>query len=131
MKTLLTLLLAFLALPALSQINFETGYFITNDGTTTTCLIKNVAWKNTPTTFEYKATEETEVQTGSIANVKEFSVSGYKFVKHTIELDRSTTDISRMDENNKPVFKKETLFLKVLVELIQSPSGFLLFGSCG
>ena len=116
MKNLLILLLAFTAQFAIAQNNFEPGYFISNDGTTTTCLIKNLGWKNNPTAFEYKTAEASVAQTATIANVQEFGVSGYKFVKHTINIDRSTTDISQMEENNKPVFKSETLFLKVLVE---------------
>jgi len=115
MKKLLTLLFICLALPAFSQINFEPGYFINEQGNKTECLIKNLAWKNNPTAFEYKATADAEVNSAGIATVKEFGVSGYKFERYEVDIDRSTNDISRMDGNKEPVYKKETLYLKVLV----------------
>jgi len=54
MKKLFTFLLMLTACFTYSQINYEAGYFIDNNGKKTECLIKNVAWKNSPLNFEYK-----------------------------------------------------------------------------
>ena len=55
MKTNLFLLIAILYQTAsFAQINFEPGYIINNQGVKTECFIRNVAWKNSPVTFDYK-----------------------------------------------------------------------------
>jgi len=54
---------------AFSQIHFEKAYFINNNDLKTECLIRNVDWRNSPTTFEYKTDANSEVQKGDIKNV--------------------------------------------------------------
>lgn len=116
MKNLLTLLLLCISTACFAQINFEPGYFINEQGIKSECLIKNVAWKNNPVSFEYKASETAPVQTGSITTVKEFSVSGYRFVKHTVDIDKSSIKTGSLSTHREPELTKETLFLKVLAE---------------
>jgi hypothetical protein len=116
MNKLLTLLLLCITVPVFAQINFEQGYFINSQGSKTPCLIRNVAWKNNPTTFDYKLTEGAATQTGTINEVAEFSVGGYKFIKYTIDIDRSARDAGSLSSKKEPEFKKETVLLKVLVE---------------
>ncbi len=74
-----TLLLAFLlatATHAFSQITFENGYFINDEGQKIECLIKNVDWRSNPTKFEYKVSADASAQTASITTVKEFAING-------------------------------------------------------
>lgn len=115
MKKIFALLAFCAGISCYAQINFEPGYFIDNNGNKTECLIKNLAWINNPSDFEYKASEKAEIKTATAANVQEFSVSDYKYVSRTVNIDRSSRDMSNMSIKKEPEFKKETLFLRVLV----------------
>lgn len=116
-KNLLFSLLFLSSIYVNSQINFEEGYFIDNSGKKTTCFIKNIDWKNNPTEFEYKLTTEGDLKNESIRTVKEFSIIDYsKYIRATVDIDKSSEQIEKLSINRNPIFKKEQLFLKVLVE---------------
>ncbi len=116
MKKLLTGLLLITCVSLFAQIRFEPGYYIDNQGKKTDCLIKNVAWKNNPTTFDYKLTETDTEKQQQISQVSAFEAGGYKFERYTVQMERSSTDIKSLDNKAVPDFTTETLFLKVLVE---------------
>lgn len=100
-----------------SQINFEKGYFIDNDNQKVNCLIKNIDWKNNPTEFEYKLSESNDINVANLNSVQEFSVENVsKYIRATINIDRSSENINNLSNEKNPIFKEETLFLKVLVE---------------
>lgn len=112
-------LLLFLCLPilAIGQIRFEKGYFISNDGTRTDCLIRNADWKNNPESFQYRLNPESEIQTGSIRNIAAFAIeSGASYLRAEADLDRSSNNPARLDFDSQPNFEKQTVFLEVLVE---------------
>ncbi|WP_053002194.1 outer membrane beta-barrel protein [Kordia jejudonensis] len=117
-KNFLTLLLLLLSASGLfAQIKFEKGYFISNNGQKTDCYIKNVDWLNNPTDFTYKLTEDGEIQTGKLVAVKEFVIpSVCKYEKHTVLIDFSNTDLSKLNYDKNPEWKEQTVFLNVLVE---------------
>ena len=116
----LKLLLTIVLLPMISvfsQTDFESGYFIQNDGTKTECLIKNEDWRGSPKTFEYKFGENGEIKLGSLENIKEFgSAESFKYVKATVDIDQSTDVVNNLTDDRNPVMKKETLFIKTLAE---------------
>ncbi|WP_396600543.1 tRNA modification GTPase [Algibacter sp. R77976] len=118
MTKLLTLFLAlFLVLNGYTQNSFVKGYYINNSNEKIDCLIKNDDWLNNPTNFNYKTTESSEQKTLTINQVKEFAIlNKSKYVRHTVNIDRSTNIINDMDYDKKPIFNKEELFLKVLLE---------------
>lgn len=118
MKNQLTvILITILNTYCYSQISFEKGYFINNAEQKTECLIKNIDWKNNPTEFEYKLSENTEQNKLTIKLVKEFGVYNYsKHIRSTVNIDRSSESLDDLSTNRNPVFIKEELFLKVLVE---------------
>lgn len=100
-----------------SQTNFEKGYFINESNEKISCLIKNLDWKNNPIQFEYKISENAEMEQASIKTVKEFGVDGVsKYVRAKVGLDRSSNKIDNLDYNRNPDFSEEILFLKVQVE---------------
>lgn len=114
---LLTLTVLLSVFTVFSQTKFESGYFIQDNGTKTDCLIKNEDWRGSPSTFEYKLAENSEVKIGSIDNIKEFgSVNSFKYVKATVEVDQSTDVVNNLTDVRTPVMKEETLFLKTLAE---------------
>src|SRR6187431_655326 len=117
MKNFLLLLSFILSFQAYSQINFESGYLINNNNTKTNCLIRNVGWLKNPTKVEYRLNENSPSLFATITEIKEFNVGDkYKFVRFNTQIDRSSSNIDLMTAEKNPVFKDETLFLKVLVE---------------
>lgn len=100
-----------------SQNLFKPGYLVGNDGVRTECLIRDQGWKNNPTSFDYKATQDAELLTGNLTNVQEFSIPGeFKFVRANVDMDRTGAKLASAALKKAPDFINETLFLKVLVE---------------
>jgi len=116
-KFCLSLFLSLNTINSYSQIIFEKGYFIDNENQRTICLIKNVDWRNNPTSFEYKMSENSDVQTANIQSTQEFRIDNFsKFVRSKVSIDRSSGSIKNLSDEREPVFEEATVFLKVLVE---------------
>ncbi|MBC3759233.1 tRNA modification GTPase [Hyunsoonleella sp. SJ7] len=118
MTKLITLLFfLILGLNGFAQNTFLQGYYINNSNERMDCLIKNGDWLNNPTQFEYKLSENSEQKIQTITSVKEFEITGItKYVRQDVDIDRSSAIIEEMDYNKNPVFNREQLFLKVLIE---------------
>jgi len=100
-----------------AQISFENGYFIDNNNQKINCLIKNLDWEKNPTEFKYKLSENSELNEKTIKSVKEFGIhNASKYVRRSVKMDRSSNDINELDNDRRPSFQEEELFLKVLVE---------------
>ncbi len=116
-KKFITFFAIILTLNAFSQNTFIKGYFINNSNEKTYCLIKNVDWLNNPTEFKYKNNVDSEVKTVTINEVKEFgALNTFKYERHAVDIDRSGKVTDELDYNKNPVFNKEKLFLKLLIE---------------
>lgn len=114
---LLFTLLFLLSINCYSQITFSKGYFIDNDNNRVECLIKNVDWKNNPTSFQYKITENGKQNTVTLKSGKEFEIYGEsKYQKHSVDIDKSSYHISDLTRNDAPNFEEDELFLKVLIQ---------------
>lgn len=116
MKKLLLAVLLIGSLSAGAQITFEKGYFVTNDGSRTLCLIKNEEWRNNPTSFFYKIDESAEVKTQNIQGVKEFGIDNdSQYKRFTVKLERSVNEAKSFSQNRNPEWRIETVFLQTLV----------------
>ncbi len=116
MKKQLLFLLTILSFNCYSQISFENGYYIDNNNQKINCLIKNVDWKNNPIEFEYKLSENSESNKKTIKSVKEFGINNIsKYIRGSVKIDRSSNNINDLNYDNRPEFKEEELFLKVLI----------------
>ncbi|WP_010177580.1 autotransporter outer membrane beta-barrel domain-containing protein [Aquimarina agarilytica] len=105
------------SLNSYSQISFEKGYYIINSGQKTDCFIKNIDWKNNPTHFNYKLSKNGEIRNASITTIKEFGIyNTSKYIRSSVDIDRSSENLSDISTTKNPIFNKETLFLKVLIE---------------
>ena len=99
-----------------AQIAFKPASFLDNNGNKTDCLIKDLDWKANPVSFEYKITENDLVQIGKIENVQEFQVGEFtKYIRKDVDIDRWDKYMPPSIQK-QPIYKNETLFLKVLVE---------------
>jgi hypothetical protein len=116
MKPIVFLLLLAASFTGFAQINYEPGYYVDNSGGKVQCLIKNIGWKNNPVYIDYKMTEGDEPRQRVIDNTAEFSVGSYKFKRYTVNIDRSSNEVEKLSDTREPEWRKETLFLKVLVE---------------
>lgn len=117
MKKLLSIaFISILFFNCYSQIEFEEGYFIGNDGQKINCLIKNKDWRYNPTAFEYKFTQNEISKIVIIDSVMEFATPSAKYYRYSVDIDRSSELSHNLSTTRHPIFKKETLFLKVLVE---------------
>ncbi|OYX24214.1 MAG: tRNA modification GTPase [Flavobacteriales bacterium 32-35-8] len=117
---LLFLLITILSINCYSQISFEKGYYIDNNDRKIDCFIKNIDWRNNPTEFEYKLSENTEPIKTAISFVKEFGINNIsKYIRRTVEIDKSIDNVNSrilISKEKNPVFEEEELFLKVLLE---------------
>ncbi len=117
LKSITTLLAILFTLNSFAQITFDQGYFINDKDEKIDCWIKNVDWRNNPNKFQYKLSENAESQTATIESVKEFGINNFsKYQRVTVEIDRSSKELPDMSTSRDPNFKKEQLFLKILVE---------------
>jgi hypothetical protein len=118
MKKLYYLFFILFAIPSFGQINYEAGYIINNEGIKTECLIRNVAWQDNPTAIEYRLSEtDKKTITTNIADIKEFGIGGiYKYKRFTTKIDQSNSEILALSSEKNPIWKDETVLLKVLVE---------------
>ncbi len=110
--TLLSLFFfCFISLSA--QINFNSGYFIKNDGEKVDCLIKNYDWLNNPIEIWYKFSEMGPEKAISKDEIIEFGINGgVVFEKHRVQMDRSLPSMNRLSDERNPVFNEEELLLK-------------------
>ena len=114
---LILILFTLLSTYGYSQITFQDGYYIGNNGEKIECQIKNIDWKNNPTEFRFRLSENSEVKKTTIKLVKEFGIYNYsKYIRRSVNIDRSSNNINKLSTSRNPVFKEEVLFLKVLVE---------------
>lgn len=116
-KGILFYLITLVGLNCIGQTNFEKGYFVNNAGETIDCLIKNIDWKDNPTEFQYKLSENAELKIAKIRAVKEFEISNIsKYVRAQVNVDRSSSNIDNLTDYRNPDFKEELLFLKLLLD---------------
>lgn len=114
---LLPLLFTLLCLSIQSQDRFKSGYIIDKNNKKTTCLIKDLDWKNNPSEFEYKLSENGTVLTGNLENINEFEIfNSSKYVFFEGNIEKSSLILNNLSRERTPQFKKEKLFLKVLVD---------------
>jgi hypothetical protein len=117
LKFLRLTIFLFIAIQASAQINFEKGYFIDNLGKRVDCLIRNVDWKDNPTKFDYKFSEDAESNSKTAEEVQEFGLGSHvKFIKAPVKINRSTDLAGRLEQDSKVIYTDETVFLKSLVE---------------
>jgi hypothetical protein len=117
MKLVLScVLLALTATSAFSQYNWDKGYFVNNNGERTECLIRRLDGAYNPKKIEYKLNETSSPVVLGILDVSEFGIIGEeRFIRATVNIDRSSSDLNRATVSRNPDWSNETLFLKPLI----------------
>lgn len=100
-----------------AQIRYEPGTFTDNAGNKKDVLIRYEDLKDNPTSFQYKTEESAQPQQADLANVKSFEVyNRVKYLKASINVDQSSDDLNNLSTLKTPEYRKETIFLKILVD---------------
>ncbi|HET6557761.1 MAG TPA: outer membrane beta-barrel protein [Prolixibacteraceae bacterium] len=100
-----------------AQVQFEKGYIITKDNKRINCLIKNMSWKDNPVEFTYKLEKSDRPKKGDINSIKEFGIDNHsKYVNANVRIDPSNKPGPGLKNKLDPVWTRDTLFLKVLLE---------------
>ncbi|MFK7747854.1 MAG: tRNA modification GTPase [Kordia sp.] len=116
-KQVITILFLCVSIVTFAQINFEKGYYIDNSGAKIDCYIKNVDWKNNPTEFQYKLSENGEKQTTTIKKVQAFEIyNAAKYERFTVAIDVSYQNLNDLESSDQPRWETQQLFLKTLIE---------------
>lgn len=116
MNKLYAILVSLFSFCCYSQIRFESGYIVTTNNQKIICLIKNGDWRNTPESFDYRISEDAATQKATTNNTTEVSVAGQTFTRFTVNMDRSSDELSSISTNSEPILSRETVFLKLLVK---------------
>lgn len=101
-----------------AQTKFEKGYYITLNGTKIDGFIKNSDWKNTPNSIEFKSNLEDNAIQINATQISEFEIENkLKFKRFNLNIEKSSVTPGQLSNNGKtPIFNKENLLLKVLIE---------------
>ncbi len=106
----------FLTFTTYAQIVYQKGYIIDNQDIKTECFIRNIDWKKNPQSFKYRFTENGEVVTGTLENVKEFGVeNASRFIKINTDIDISSDLQQKLSYEKQPILENRTFFLRVLI----------------
>jgi len=113
------LVFAFLFYSTISfgQINFVKAYLVDNENNRIDCLIKDTDWERNPQEFEYKRSENSDIEIGNLNSVKEFGIGvSSKFIRVETDIDRSITELAKLENGRNPIWNREIVFLKVILE---------------
>lgn len=119
MKKLLLSLLFFtsFSLASYAQVKFEKGYYINEQNQRIEGLIKNSDFRTNPKEFSFKSSSKNKTIRLSTKDVKKLEIyNSSKFIKVTTHIDQSSQSIGTIDKSWKPLLKKETVFVKSLIE---------------
>lgn len=106
-----------LVITSYSQVEFEKGYFIDKNNQKIECLIKNVSWKNNPTAFTYKLSDNSSTVVANVSEITEFVIgNSARYIGADVQIDRTGYELSQLRYNRNPIWENERLFLKVLIE---------------
>ena len=119
-NSLLAICCLLLSFQGLAQSNYYPGYFISNDGSRTICLINDNFFESNPKEFSYKLEDGGMKLEKSTGEVQEYGIVAddkrIKFIRAEVLVDRDSDSIDKLTKNRLPEWSKETLFLEVLVE---------------
>ena len=111
----LALIVWSLSLNCFGQVSFKKGYYIDKQGNKTECLIKDVDWRLSPASVDYRLTEGGEIQKMKTEGLSEFAVGDSKYIRANVQYDQSSQDIKKADVNPNPRWIQGDLLLRVIV----------------
>jgi len=119
MKLKSVVIILFIGLNTIGQIKYEKGYFITNEGIKTECLIKNENWdiNDNNSEFTFKSDVNSNGTNKKFNDIKEISIYNIvEYKKFLVDAYLSENSISDIDAQRIPKLQKTTLFLKLILK---------------
>src|SRR5690606_32751851 len=116
MKKLVFSVIVLFSVFSYSQIKFEKGHIILNNGAKVNCYIKNIESRENPEYFEYRINlDDNNVQLANLNTVSEVAIeNSYKYQRHRVSIDVS--QYGNLAPEREPKWEKKTIFLRVLME---------------
>jgi len=114
--TLILFFSLFIDSKALAQGSYEAGYIVNLQNDTLKGYIDNRKWDKNPLDIRFKTTLQSASVGYEINSLKAFGVANTHYVKATVSVDTSSTDISRLSYTPTPELKTETIFLLKLFD---------------
>lgn len=100
-----------------AQNAWKNGYVIDMEGNKTEGLILDEGWLSSPERVTYRLDSLDDAVTGTIAEIKEFSIPGYvRFVRADVLIDQSRDDINYYSRQYQPEWQRDTVFLRYLID---------------
>ena len=111
-------LLAFLmTFTSFSQINFEPGYIIKNNGERVEGYIRNAEWLYNPEKVQFKTNPGASAKEYFIEDLKSFSVTGYEiFVRYDVLIDQKATNNYPYPVERNPKMEQSRVLLRLVVD---------------
>jgi len=98
------------------QIEYKKGYYVTNDNVKVECLIQYKETAKNPTKIKIKNTQKSKPEIKTVTDIKEFTIYNvHKYIRATVNIDRSSDVAENLSFEPNPVWQKETLFLQVIL----------------
>ena len=118
MYKLLTLFLAFFYYQhTAAQSNYLPGYIIKSDGETVRGFIDFQEWRVNPKKIRFKTNEAEKSTAMTIKTIEGFGIDEKEsYVRRTVDVNIAPIKVNEINHSRKPIFKKRTIFLRILVE---------------
>lgn len=114
MKIFITLALFFCSLLSYGQ-EFQSGYFIDNEGNRVSCFLNREVLYNSPDELEFRSDIYGSSQRKTINEIKEFGISGViVYRRYTVQIDLSSERLNDLTTQKKLDLVSKTLFIEIL-----------------
>ncbi|MEN0051900.1 MAG: hypothetical protein AAF806_32845 [Bacteroidota bacterium] len=114
-KTVLLICLLACSLSAIAQENIEPGYIIKEDGFRQEVMLAVEDNISTPQKFRFKQPDGKWVNIGIDDNIQEIGTNDKAFKKFVVQIDKSTENLDRLDEEKTFNFVQDVLFLEYVL----------------
>ncbi|MCB2218787.1 MAG: PorT family protein [Bacteroidetes bacterium] len=99
----------------IGQDNFLPGYVVNMEGDTLQGDIHFADWDKNPKVIRFRNTSNSEVYNFTANNIKSFGVSDVVYRSAIVEIEISPIRLQELDHDPTYKFRKDTVFLKMLV----------------
>lgn len=114
MKVFITLALYFSSLLSYCQ-EFQSGYFIDNDGNRVSCFLNREVLYNSPDELEFRSDINGSSQRKTMSEIKEFGMPGViLYRRYTVQIDLSSERFNDLTAQKNMELVPKTLFIEVL-----------------
>lgn len=112
---IITLIAAFLVACCVYSQD-QKGYYIDHNGQKTEGYFKTTDFHEA-SSLQFKTLPDGDFEKLAAEEITEYGIDGqYKFVKHTVKIDKSDSNYNKLSRTKDPEWQDATLFLNVIIE---------------